>query len=580
MATAPADDMAKKPREKLKRSRNGKSSIEPSPDTYTCRLTQILHIGCINCRTKHVKCDEKEPACGKCSSLDVPCRKREPPIPLNIRRRGYGPVKSRSLLHWEPPKIFPNVQPTTPSCEPTSSADDINSVSLRQTDYSADLSNVGSAADITSDVRPLESMEHISWSSNMSGIITSPGEVIIANQLTEASVTAAGSTAGSLHQAFDNSFSRMLDGLVESPDSHKEGNAFLAKSSFPMQSLAADPTDLYLQPSWSNSTGTFSSGCLDPLSHPFYPYTESLLPLNYSNDHFKLQQTAAMLSPKISYELADALNLTQIERKALDYHRNYFSNSRSIKEFRWSGYSIYLTAATNSNMILHLILAISLWGLTRDTQDASASRLSIAHLHKGLMLLQKQLERQNSDIVEVMISFWFLALFTMENDSAISRIQRHELGKKVYQYSRAYILNEVCSPPNPTMATQSSKENNAARTSMVMKILSMVVTLDVQLNIFGYGGELSDFYYEKGRMRHMQQMADNYLELNHGSEYPHFELAYDIVSSECSRAYHDQHRLYHWLNQLFWRGIGDYESIEKDIEAQEQVTNNLPSEEE
>lgn len=406
----------------------------------------------------------------------------------------------------------------------------------------------------------------------MDAVITSPGEEI-ANQLTAASVTSAGSIVSPLHQAFDNSFSRMLDGLVENPKSHEEGNTFLAKSSFPTQSLIVEPADVYLQPSWLNNSGVSNSGFLDPSTQPFYTYTEPLSPRKCLQGYFKLQQTATLISPKMSFELADALNLNQIERKALDYYRSNFSYFRSVKGFLWSEYSIYLTAATNSNMILHLILAISLRGLSRDTQDASVLQLSTAHLQKGLALLHKQLEGPNSDIMEVMISFWFLALFTMESDSAIGRIQRHELSKKVYQYSRAHLLDEVCGPPNASMAIQSSQENSAARISMVMKILCMIANLDVQLNIFGYGGELSNFYYEKDRMRHIHQMAHNYLQLNHGSEYPYCELAYDIEISECARAYQDQHRLYHWLNQLFWYGVGDYQSIEKDIEAQEEVSN-------
>lgn len=544
------------------------AAVEPRHCIHESRLTNILCIGCINCRTRRVKCDEKQPACGRCSSLELPCQKPEPPIPLKIRRRGHGPVKSRSILRWEPPKLLPNVQHTTPDCQPAS-ADKTNSVSIRQIDSPADLDIISSTADVTNGVRSLDFMEPISWSNGMGAVITTPGEEI-ANQLAAVSVTAAGS-ASPLRQTFDNSFSRMMDGLVESPHSHEKGDILLTKSSFSTQSLVAEPTDAYFRPSWLKNLGVSDSGSLDPLAQPFYTYTEPLFPIKAFKEHFKLQHMPTLLPPKMSYELADALSLSQIERKALDYYRSHFSNFRSVKGFLWSEYSIYLTAATNSNMILHLILAISLRGLARDTQDANASRLSSAHLHKGLMLLHKQLEGQNSEIMEVMISFWFLALFTMESDSAIGRIQRQELSKKVYQYSRAYLLDEVCGPPNAIMATQSSQENSAARISMVMKILCMIANLDVQLNTFGYGGELSDFCYEKDRMRRIQQMAHNFLELNHGRQYPYTELAYDIESSECARVYQDQHRLYHWINQLFWSGVGDYQSIEKDIEAQEEV---------
>lgn len=139
------------------------------------RLTSNLCIGCINCRTRRIKCDEKQPACGRCSSLGLPCHKPEPPIPLKIRRRGHGPVKSRHILRWEPPKILPNLQQNTPDHQPASSAVKPNSVSIRQIDGLADLDIMSSTADITNGVRSLECMEPVSWSSDMDVAITSPG---------------------------------------------------------------------------------------------------------------------------------------------------------------------------------------------------------------------------------------------------------------------------------------------------------------------------------------------------------------------------------------------------------------------
>ncbi|RFU81488.1 transcription factor cys6 [Trichoderma arundinaceum] len=157
----------------------------------------------------------------------------------------------------------------------------------------------------------------------------------------------------------------------------------------------------------------------------------------------------------------------------------------------------------------------------------------------------------------------------MENDSSVSGIQRRELSNKVYYYSRAHLLDEVCGPPDTSMASYSTTEGSAAKISLVMKILGMIANVDVQLNFCGYGGKLSEFCYEKDRMRYIQQMSSNYLELNHGNKYPSCELIYDIESLECSKVYHEQNKLYHRLNQLFWFGIGDIQSIEKDIESRE-----------
>jgi hypothetical protein len=408
----------------------------------------------------------------------------------------------------------------------------------------------------------------------MDTTIASPEEGI-ANQITETSVNCADLISSPLHEAFGGTFGPMLDDLVENPNSHEGGSNFLAKPALSLLPLSVGSTGVCLQPPWLNSSVTSNRSSLDALTQPACTYTEPLFSRRSLQEYCKLQQTATLFSPKISYELADALNLSHSERKALDYYRCYLSCFRSVKGFSWSAYSIFLSTAVNSNMVLHLIMAISLRGLSRDTRDESVWRLSTIHLHKGLKLLQEQMEGQGNEIIEVMVSFWFLALFTMESDSSVGRIQRHELSTKVYRYSRAHLLDEVCGPPDASLAAYSATESSAAKISLVMKILSMIANLDVQLNFCGYGGRLSGFCYDEDRMRHIQQMGSNYLELNHGDKYPDWELAYDIQSSECGKIYHNQHRLYHWLNQLFWCGVGDYESIEKDIESQELVSTHF-----
>ncbi|KAL7785507.1 hypothetical protein V8C37DRAFT_394153 [Trichoderma ceciliae] len=546
MASEVRDDAMAKLRTTSKRSRNG----------------------CINCRTRRIKCDEKQPTCGRCSHLNLSCCRPEPPIPLRVRRRGCGPVKSRSISRWEPPKILPNIQQTTPDYQPISPITKSDCTPPQQINCSGDLDITSSTAVIRHGVSPVSFTDPTSWNNGMDTTITSPEEEMT-HQLADGSVQETNLLPGPLQESFDDSFGPLLDGLVENPDSHEGGSSFLAKLASPLLSLSTECIDVCLQPPWLNSAAVSNGNLLDAPTDPICAYTDLLLMHKSFQHYWKLQQTVVLSSSKLSYELADALNLNHDERKALDYYRCHIACFRSVKGFSWSAYSIFLSTAANSSMVLHFLLAISLRGLSQDTRDAGVWRLSRIHLNNGLRLLQEKGEGRSNEIIEVMVSFWFLALFTMENDSLVSGVQRRELSTEVYRYSRAHLLNEVCGPPDTSMAAYSTTEGSAAKISLVMKILSMIANVDVQLNFCGHGGRLSQFCYEKDRMRNILQMSSNYLELNHGDKYPSWELVYDIESSECSKAYHDQNQLYHRLNQLFWFGIGDYESIEKDIEARE-----------
>lgn len=406
----------------------------------------------------------------------------------------------------------------------------------------------------------------------MGTTIASSQEEITSQGLASSLIQEANSTPGPLQEILDHSFGPILDGLAENPDSHERGSSFLETPVSPLLSLSTECANVNSQSPWLNGAAASDHDSRNGSTEPGFTYADPLLFHKSFQEYCKSQQTALLSSSKLSYEFSDALNLSHTERNALDYYRCRLSCFRSVKGFSWSAYSIFLSTAAHSDMVLHLLLAISLRGLARDTQDASVWRLSMIHLQNGLELLQEQVEGKGHKIIEVMVSFWFLALLTMENESLISGIQRHELSTKVYRYSRAHLLDEVCGPPDTSMATYSATESSEAKISLVMKLLSMIANVDVQLNFCGHGGRLSEFCYEKDRMHHILQMSSNYLELNHGDKYPSRELVYDIESSECGKVYHEQHKLYYRLNKLFWFGIGDYQDIEKEIEAQELVS--------
>ncbi|KAG0645974.1 Sterol uptake control 2 [Hyphodiscus hymeniophilus] len=60
--------------------------------------------GCGLCWSRKVKCDKKQPKCGRCTRLDLDCTWMVGEVRLQTRRRGYGPIKTRGRAR-EPMKM-------------------------------------------------------------------------------------------------------------------------------------------------------------------------------------------------------------------------------------------------------------------------------------------------------------------------------------------------------------------------------------------------------------------------------------------------------------------------------------------
>lgn len=69
--------------------------------------------GCLTCRRSRVKCDEAIPTCKRCQRLDLRCEQPSFQITLGERRRGLGPLKSRTPESWSPSSILPDLPPSS-----------------------------------------------------------------------------------------------------------------------------------------------------------------------------------------------------------------------------------------------------------------------------------------------------------------------------------------------------------------------------------------------------------------------------------------------------------------------------------
>ncbi|KAJ8129622.1 hypothetical protein O1611_g4008 [Lasiodiplodia mahajangana] len=104
---------------------DGRSRAESSPEASDSKSISgrskaaiRVSLACVQCRSKHVKCDATQPACGRCVAEGKPCY-------YTKSRRGIRDPKKRSLILDEPPR--PPLRHVSPATKDASTALPVNS---------------------------------------------------------------------------------------------------------------------------------------------------------------------------------------------------------------------------------------------------------------------------------------------------------------------------------------------------------------------------------------------------------------------------------------------------------------------
>ncbi|GAP84376.1 putative C6 transcription factor [Rosellinia necatrix] len=82
---------------------------DPRSASSRSKASIRVSLACVQCRSKHVKCDATQPACGRCQAEGKPCY-------YTKSRRGIRDPKKRSLISDKPP--MSSLQHTNPATEP------------------------------------------------------------------------------------------------------------------------------------------------------------------------------------------------------------------------------------------------------------------------------------------------------------------------------------------------------------------------------------------------------------------------------------------------------------------------------
>lgn len=265
------------------------------------------------------------------------------------------------------------------------------------------------------------------------------------------------------------------------------------------------------------------------------------------------------------------------ERSALDYYRLVFSPSRTVRGFSCSSFSIFLRMGAHKKVVLHFILALSLDGFKR-IAGSDIVKSPNERLNKGINLLRQGLmtgPHDEHECASILAAAWLLMIFMLECDASAEVYSHlHWLRLALVRFlkiRKLYSLSEESVPTSRSRDFPGEFYGSATR-SFTAKIICLIVAADVQLDLRRYEGCLAQLFgQDASNIYEFAQAAEGYLQLNHGSEYPATAALYDIEVAECSRCYLSLHLLYHNINRLFWKGLGDYNALEKRIDALEKV---------
>ncbi|KAL6689933.1 hypothetical protein J3F84DRAFT_390912 [Trichoderma pleuroticola] len=269
--------------------------------------------GCCACRERRIKCDEVLPACGRCARLSLNCCKPEPSIPLRLRRRGYGSIKSRNT--WEPPNILPNVQQQSPGSPLSSRAPEGDEVPL--SDAGSSMSHECQGFSTTS--RGASSVSLVTPVVAEDAISTTPrplsGEAITEPQQ-EAYMLLSTSSAQS-NVLLNNSFDMII------PDNGMEETSWLDDSDLWEPTLPPFPTVTTGTPNIPSQSQWIRS--ISALATPAFQADMIAAHSNLSAWPCSIQVSSdlhQLSSPRLSlhFDLPDALNLDNYKKRALEYY--------------------------------------------------------------------------------------------------------------------------------------------------------------------------------------------------------------------------------------------------------------------
>ncbi|KAL3417648.1 hypothetical protein PVAG01_10658 [Phlyctema vagabunda] len=225
------------------------------------------------------------------------------------------------------------------------------------------------------------------------------------------------------------------------------------------------------------------------------------------------------------------MSLDPEEELALTHYRTAFSLSQTTRDPQWSTPALLLLhALKHSEMLLHLILAVSLHDMSSDAPDVSRLRRDgHRHYEKGTEQLMQTLQCDTGiDHLAVLASFYCIYMYmSRSSGTVLSKLDRLSLAATEHLEKHKLTVPDYGSTPS---GRQDPAQKRAER-SLIARTIMWLMKIDAQGSFLGCKSSLVDhFQAHPEQLSAVQADSRLALQLNWGAEYPISQSIRDIES--------------------------------------------------
>jgi hypothetical protein len=279
--------------------------------------------------------------------------------------------------------------------------------------------------------------------------------------------------------------------------------------------------------------------------------------------------------------LSPSFEVTSKENQALHHYKTYLAKKGVTKNVLWSSHMVMLCYGSQTPMVMHLLIAVSLIDLAVLQHDDEAKCFAAQqHFRAGAYLL---IETMNSgaelDHVLVLTAFFFLYKF-MENKKDIDATAMTQLSKTVRDHITKYNLDMVSAKPLPSHLASTEIAVTVIlprdKREFLAKLIVLLFYQDVKAALQGCGGSLANHLHsDPEQTSEIYQHSTTSLESSWGTEYPESEIVDDLENGPILKFLCDVMALYTDVNvacQLPQGAVTEAEKVEEKITRLEDVS--------
>jgi hypothetical protein len=240
-------------------------------------------------------------------------------------------------------------------------------------------------------------------------------------------------------------------------------------------------------------------------------------------------------------QLSNSITLTPKDHNALIYYQSDIGPCQTTKSPRWSFSALLLRLALRSSMVMHLLLAVSIYDLSTAQNTPANLQAASAHFKEGTrMFIEIKTYGSAEDYPVIISAFYFIYLY-LTRQVAMDRSKIGEPSRTAANYIEKCSLGGLkhfssqtkhSSVPSDILEGGGILPQTVAQrcdSSLAARLIIWQYSEDSFISFHGCGGGLSTrLCNDPNQLDRLRQISADALSLNWGDEYPADEVLVDI----------------------------------------------------